>query len=157
MLMGMWMVSTFEDRTYSLVMTRIRIPTLVLFCPFNSSLKTYLGVRSTARAKSVPIPWGKTHGFPLWLHKSTFSVTAQLSLLGMHMRHAVPLLIFNVTTLWSVKFDFNFFQDCWCSGVLYDDWLFECLIWRNSYATLYLLWRHLFFWKIMSFNYKNCK
>lgn len=97
--MGMWILSTSEYCIYALVTTCIRIPTFVLFCPFISSLKTYLGVRLTARGNSVPIPWGETHGFPLWLHKSTFSVTAQLSFLGMHMRHAVPLLIFNVTTL----------------------------------------------------------
>lgn len=70
----------------------------------------------TAQGNFVPLPWGKTRGFPLWLPKSTLSVTAQLSFLGLHMRHAVPLLIFNATTLRSVKwflngFNFIFFQE----------------------------------------------
>lgn len=70
----------------------------------------------TAQGNSVPLPWGKSRGYPLWLPKSTLSVTAQLSFLGLHMTHAVPLLMFSVTTLRSVKcflnaFNFIFFQE----------------------------------------------
>lgn len=50
----------------------------------------------TAQGNFVPLPWGKTRGFPLWLPKSTLSVTAQLSFLGLHMKDAVPLLRFSV-------------------------------------------------------------